>query len=432
AGAAGLAAARRLDQAGISHMVIEARNRVGGRIHSCEGAELGAEFIHDEPEGLLALAREAGVEPYELADRHLLWKGGRLVEIPDFWGKLIASLDALDPDHEPDRPVAEALAEGVSDPEWRELARSYIEGFHAADPRLAGEREIARAEREEGADRKVFRIREGYSSVLEPLMPGSTGRGLLLLSSRLLKLRWRAGSVEAILAREVEPHYSRIETAHANAAIVTFPLGVLQASARKLPGNPRFDPELPSTVRTALSQLRMGTVLKVVFRFTEAFWESDPRMRELGFVHAPELAFPTWWGTRPEPSPKLVAWLGGPEANRLSVTKDPIAIQRLALSSLEAWSGVSRNDIRDRLSAWYFHDWRRDPLSLGAYAYAGVGSEGAAETLAEPVEDTMFFAGEAVNPGGATGTVDAAIASGEAAAARAIETIAKGGGQEAA
>jgi monoamine oxidase len=70
------------------------------------------------------------------------------------------------------------------------------------------------------------------------------------------------------------------------------------------------------------------------------------------------------------------------------------------------------------LAAYYCHDWEADPCSLGAYSYAPAGALDASGRIAEPVENTLFFAGEHPDVGGHWGTVHGALASGDSAARR--------------
>ena len=77
--------------------------------------------------------------------------------------------------------------------------------------------------------------------------------------------------------------------------------------------------------------------------------------------------------------------------------------------------GVSRRFLNESLECWSSHDWSRDEFSRQAYTYVGVGGMSAAKTLAQPVEGTLFFAGEATDME-EMGTVAGAIKSGQAAA----------------
>ena len=84
---------------------------------------------------------------------------------------------------------------------------------------------------------------------------------------------------------------------------------------------------------------------------------------------------------------------------------------------------VRTDDLARLLEAEYFHDWQSDPFSRGAYSYGRVGADGAQEALASPVENTLFFAGEATDTTGHNGTVHGAIASGIRAAHEIIAVV---------
>jgi monoamine oxidase len=79
-------------------------------------------------------------------------------------------------------------------------------------------------------------------------------------------------------------------------------------------------------------------------------------------------------------------------------------------------------DAETWLDAAHFHDWQTDPFARGAYSYAKVGADGAQEALAAPIENTLFFAGEATDTSGHNGTVHGAIASGYRAAQEIINS----------
>ena len=87
-----------------------------------------------------------------------------------------------------------------------------------------------------------------------------------------------------------------------------------------------------------------------------------------------------------------------------------------ALASLSKITGVARPRLTKMLIAAHVADWQADPLARGAYSYVTVGNINAPKELAKPVENTLFFAGEATASGGVGGTVDAALSSGRRAA----------------
>src|SRR6185295_6326207 len=107
-------------------------------------------------------------------------------------------------------------------------------------------------------------------------------------------------------------------------------------------------------------------------------------------------------------------WAGGPKAVKLGRTDTPTLI-RQALASLQTLFGrLPESDMQ--LEAGFVHDWQQDPFARGAYSYVCVGGQNARAQLAEPVKETLFFAGEASDTEGEAGTVAGAIQSGIRAA----------------
>jgi monoamine oxidase len=163
-----------------------------------------------------------------------------------------------------------------------------------------------------------------------------------------------------------------------------------------------------------------------MLRFATSFWEAlhQGRYRDAGFFHVPEAPFSTFWTPAPARAPLLVAWAGGPRALRLAAGASPAQIARKALASLEVLFGNAL-DVGAELRGFYYHDWQQDPFARGAYSYVTVGGSEARAALARPIEDTLFFAGEATDAE-EEGTVTGALQSGVRAAG---EVLAAAGGQ---
>ena len=128
----------------------------------------------------------------------------------------------------------------------------------------------------------------------------------------------------------------------------------------------------------------------------------------------PDAPFATFWTPAPARAPLLVAWAGGPRALRLSTGASAAQITRKALVSLEKLFG-NELDVASELRGYYYHDWQQDPFARGAYSYVTVGGSEARAALAQPIEDTLFFAGEATDAE-EEGTVTGALQSGRRAA----------------
>ena len=140
----------------------------------------------------------------------------------------------------------------------------------------------------------------------------------------------------------------------------------------------------------------------------------------MSFLHVRDAAFPTWWSTLPIHAPILTAWAGGPAAERLAGQD---LVER-AVESLAGAFGMGSQEMQDLVVRGYAHNWSADPLSQGAYSYLPAGALDAPKVLSEPVEKTLFFAGEATEYDGHYGTVHGAIATGERAAEQILRTMA--------
>ena len=116
----------------------------------------------------------------------------------------------------------------------------------------------------------------------------------------------------------------------------------------------------------------------------------------------------------------LTAWIGGPKAAELrrsmAAGSEPLALPRRCLATLARLFELSFAELQSLLLSWYEHDWSADPYSRGAYSYVPAGALDAPAKLTEPVEETLYFAGEHTDITGHWGTVHAAIASGTRAA----------------
>jgi monoamine oxidase len=117
----------------------------------------------------------------------------------------------------------------------------------------------------------------------------------------------------------------------------------------------------------------------------------------------------------PRKLPLLVGWAPFRSAERLSGQGNDF-VREKAIETLSHLLPIDRQKLESLLEAVYVHDWQTDPFSRGAYSYVKVGGENCPASLGKSVENTLFFAGEATDVSGNTGTVHGAIASGKRAA----------------
>jgi monoamine oxidase len=416
AGAAGLAAARDLSMSGRRVIVLEARDRWGGRVFTHRSpmwpvpVELGAEFVHGEPEETMEGARAAGLAVETLPDRHVWARGGRLRPMGDIWSRFDEVRKRIST-RGSDVSVADFLARHSFPRPVKQLARMTVEGYHAASvARMSAHALAAGDEEMDEASHGQHRLVEGYDRLLEWLRTGLDPAHVnVRLRAAATEVHWDNGRVR-VLARVGTG--IEAQTFGAQAVVVTVPLGVLKAPAEER-GGLRFQPDL-DRYRRALDGLDMGHVVKVVLRLRERAWTADA-----DFFHDPDAAFPTWWTRGPLRVPVLTAWAGGPAAEALRglAKRDVIDV---ALATLASMLGERRARLEQLVEGWAWHDWQADPLSRGAYAHVLVGGVASQRALARPVEHTVFFAGEATDAE-QTGTVSGAIASGRRAA-RQVQT----------
>jgi monoamine oxidase len=410
-GAAGLAAARHLAERSFRVILLEARERFGGRVWSrpapraATPAELGAEFIHGRARETMALLRESGTSTIPTTSDSPFKSAPNIFDVAQSLRE--------------DESVERFLQRFEGDEGMRHiaaLARAFVEGFDAADPAIASVRAIA-DEWKSGVDSSSARPRGGYAPMFERLIDACVTAGAELRRSCVVRrVAWRRGTVAVDVQEGGEA-----KTLRARAAIVTLPVSILRTAGDE--PDVVFDPALPAAKRAALSGIEMGHVVKVALWFKTAFWErvDDCRYRDAAFLYRDGQAFPAYWTQFPVRSTLVIAWAGGPKAIALHGLSQSEIIER-ALGGFGALLEQPEL-VRREFERGLMHDWNRDPFSRGAYSYVAVGASGARAALAKSLNKTLFFAGEATSTDGQGGTVNGALHTGERAAAEAAAAL---------
>ena len=409
AGAAGLAAAHQLSKVGEPVIVLEGRRRLGGRIltnlgNNGEPVELGAEFIHGRPPDLCGLINEAGLSLSEVTTEERLSRGGQLARVDSLWKGYSQLLDRIR-DSAIDQPFL-AFLNSQQDlaGDLKQFAVHYVEGFNAADADRIGIQAVAceeEASDEMDGDR-LARIVQGYSRLIDWFEEQLKSRNVPLhLGIRVKNISWEPGAVRVMDSSD--------RTFEGVRVIITVPLGVLQS------GDITFDPPV-SEKEAVIQSLEMGPVVKLHLQFRSPFWGEE----DFGFIHAVDESMPTWWS-----HPRghwLTGWAGGTKARHLQkITQEQLALE--ALEILARLFGVQRETVMQELQTVHSHDWSADSFSRGAYSYIPAGLVNSQQELAEPVQETLFFAGEATSLDSQLGTVHGAISSGNRAARQVLQSI---------
>lgn len=411
AGVAGLAVARDLTNAGLRVLLLEARNRLGGRVmthHTAEGpVELGAEFVHGAVEEILGVAREANL-PLSETERSAARRSeeGSAARTDFFSAIGVVLAHASDSDDESFQHLVDRLE---VDPEIKSRALGLVEGYHAADPTKISVQSLidnTAADERPGSERQ-FRFVCGYDGLVNALFERAVRELCTVQLDVVVRaIAWdskhaivRTGAGADLTARQV---------------VVTVPLGVLKAGAID------FSPRLPDK-EDALRRLEMGAAARVSLQFEGDAWAGRDAFSQGGFLFSGVPPFPVWWISRPTPWPVVTGWAGGRRALALAKLGEAERVGAAA-EALAAALGVDASRLRRDLRGGFSHDWQNDSFARGAYSYAGVGGRRAGAALAAPVAATLFFAGEATQSNGCNATVHGAIASGQRAAKQVLGT----------
>jgi monoamine oxidase len=402
AGISGLGAARALHDLGYEVEVVEARERLGGRIWTVNRIDYGAHWIHGtEGNPITHLARTlelptlfvGGDSTYTGGWQHIEFRSGGVTAFGDEEKR--QSILAADELHERldqwrersseqnGASVAEAVrAVQAANPQWSEEQRRHM-AWHvelwSRDDCAAGADALSARYWDEGYELygdgdSVFW--NGYQSLVEELAKG-------------LKVRLKC-PVAHISHNRARGSGVRLRTTQAeltaDAVLVTLPLGVLQANAVT------FDPPLPAVRVEAITRLGVGTLAKLAYEFDEVFW---PRNQYVFGMVAEPTSHPTtiinlWSSHR---SPCLVLLTGGALGRELERMPEADA-HAWGLTMLQQCFGEAVPEPR----SCHRTSWSVDPYARGAYTFIAAGATPAdIRTLQEPLGDSVFFAGEATS-----------------------------------
>lgn len=431
AGVAGLAAARELLDAGLNVRVIEAKGRVGGRIFTVRPnnlqypIELGAEFVHGKPERLWRIITEAGVRLNDTC--YYRWKSenGQLSFDADYYKRLeivFLRIDDFVKTTDKDMSLREFINHLLAEEPYLEAfcttAIEFVESYLVCPSERVSIRFLAQGEvAAQSIGTEALQVIDGFDNVVKRLIDMNREEPMQLhLNTAVTAIDWERGRVR-VTALSTENRTEQVFTARK--AIITLPLGVLKRKPNQS-GYVSFSPAL-EVKREAIENLSMGGILRVVAVFSQRFWEdrqdTPDGFAEFGFISCEQAPIPNWWSQYPVRSALLTGWVTAPDA--LSFQSD--RLRQAIIESISIVFGLPVEDVSNLLVDYYFHDWGADSYAYGAYSFRPVNGNHLATVLAAPLLNTLFFAGEATDDNGFSGTVHGALSTGIRAAEEVLE-----------
>lgn len=418
AGASGLAAARFLVQKGKKVLVLEARNRIGGRIWTDRSwhntaLDLGASWIHGiEGNPVMKLAQELNLKtlPTDYESSTLYdWDGKAVAsskerQIERQFNTLISKLERMrerwQEDEREDISLKRAIAQqlktlDLSAEQLIELnysINSTIEHEYAGDTSQLSFYHWDEGEEVDGGD---VLFPNGYDQIITGMSKSLT----IKLNQVVEKIIYNSQGVK------VQTNQGEFK---AKQVIITLPLGVLKQ------GKIEFSPPLPAPKQTAIQQLGMGILNKVYFQFPNIFWDNDSEW--LGYMNQnkgewSEFLNISYYNQKPI--------LLGFNAGEYGLKIEQLTDRQITQAGMQILRNIYGNQIPNPLDTKITR-WGQDPFAGGSYSFLTPGSSSETrKILAEPVGKQLYFAGEATSSD-YPATVHGAILAGERAARQAI------------
>ena len=413
AGMAGLSVASELRALGLDVLVLEARDKIGGRVDTnyeftSHPIERGAEFVHGENVVTWELIRRFGLHSLAaLEDDNNFFIDVAGQSLPITQAAKLPGGDSLKfmstrpgvydlarawvKSRKPDTDLSSMLkANGVVlDPEFYPIVSHSFEGLDAAGLQQLGVYGLVETSYEGDGDAD-FRIAEGYSSLSDHL-----ARQLRIrLAEPVDRVTWNSAGARVATASGA--------TLEARKIVITVPLAQLQQNAI------RFEPPLTPDKQNAINRLGAGHIVKIVLQFEDPFWPAHMEC----FATDKRTGF--WWRpgwNRSNEAPVLTAYAGATLADRLVKFGNDAAVQ-IALEDLSQLFG---NQAKTKYSSGMVLNWQREPYIEMAYSFCPVGTAGLRRVLSYPIDGVLFFAGEATSVE-RNATVHGAVESGRRAA----------------
>lgn len=402
AGAAGLIAARELS-GHYKTTILEAGETIGGRIMTIywdgiKQAEAGAEFVHGELPLTLGLLQEAGLKYHLVSGQMFQVDNGKWTaqhEMIPNWDELLEQMEKIPADMTM-QDFLDQYYPSEQHPDLRKSIQGFVQGFDLADITKVSVRYLYNEWTNESE--KNFRIEKGYGAMTDFLAEECRKQQCnIVTNAPVTAVEWSAGKVQVQTADGA--------TWSADKLLVTIPLGMLQKNTIS------FSPAIPEYIKAA-NNIGWGTVIKAILHFRTPFWEKHAQQMAFLLGRAP---FPTWWTQHPDKANVLTGWLGGPPSAAY-ITQTDKELLALAFQSLATLCNETEDTVWEQFMNGHIFNWDTIPHVEGGYSYGTPASAAAQTLLNTPIDNTIYFAGEALYNGTSPGTVEAALVTGKAAA----------------
>jgi monoamine oxidase len=397
AGAAGIAAGRRLAKAGVSFVLVEARERTGGRAltlaHELGALDLGCGWLHSGDRNVLTAIAEA--TGFELDRTPAPWQRqsgeqGISAEEQAAFRRAFSAFEArIDEQAERQAPVP-ASAYLEPDGRWNGLINAVFAYISGASLDCIDARDYARYE-DDGVN---WRVRQGYGALIAALSADLP----VCLGAEALEIDHGASAVQIRTTRG---------DFEASAVILALPTSRYSLL--------RFTPDLPGK-REAAVALPLGAAEKLYFALAQP--EEFPVDGHL-FPRTDTMEMGTYH-LRPMGNPTIEAYFGASLARGLAEAGG----EAMAAYAKEELANLLGSAFPSRLTTIASSSWSTDPFAMGAYSYAKPGYADMRAVLASPVEDRLFFAGEACSRARYS-TAHGAYETGHDAAEKALAALAQ-------
>jgi monoamine oxidase len=417
AGASGIYAAHLLMKQGVDVTILEASNRIGGRIMSNTtfadfSIEMGAEEIHGKRSVLYDLA--SFVAPENLVEHtgkdfywtnNLLRDEQNLLSQSEYSGEvetMFQLIDSLGTYPEENKLLSQYLVDFPLIPSLHPIVNALVANEYGSSNNRIGM--LALKEAEAGyssGDESLGLNGISYWQLFERAFSDAIGKVVLNEPVQTIDYSGPNVRVKSILGNEFI----------ADRVLVTIPLAMLKNNSIE------FQPSLPPEKLQAIQSIEMGNGIKITLKFTSPFWEPSTRSI-LGASVAPE-----YWVTNADKTSNgnyLTAFIMGESADNLALLSENAAIQEL-LSELTTL--YPNGNVQSLYSGEFLYkNWANEPYIGGVYSYPSINSTGQRENLASSISNKLFFAGEATNYNGHLATVHGAMESGYRAVLELLES----------